>query len=183
MFRANLPARGLVAAVGLAATAAAAAAIGACRDVTAPQQDPTTVKYSDSLVTLLGLNIATFTRDTSGVYYKDVAVGSGTVVVKGSTVSYYYTVYLADGRQVGTNETLPAPETFVVGSNNFIRGFDRGVIGMHAGSRRIVIIPPALGYGDKSQGTGIPAGSVLIYNLYLPAVTAPTTTTTSRAPG
>ena len=183
MFRAKLPARGLVAALGLAAAAAAAAATGACRDVTAPEQDPTTVKYSDSLVAQLGLNIATFTHDTSGVYYKDIAVGSGTLVTKGATVGYYYTGYLANGRLFDTDTSLTSPLTFVVGGGGVIRGLDRGVIGMHALSRRVILIPPALGYGNQSQGTRIPAGSVLIFDVYLPTVTAPTTTTTtSRSP-
>lgn len=182
MFRAKLPARGLVAALGLAA-AATAAATGACRDVTAPVQDPTTVKYSDSLVAQLGLNIATFTHDTSGVYYKDVVPGSGTLVTKGATVGYYYTGYLADGRLFDTDTTLSSPLTFVVGGGGVIRGFDRGVIGMRTFGRRIIIIPPALAYGNQVQGTRIPAGSVLIFVVDLPTVTAPTTTsTTSRSP-
>jgi FKBP-type peptidyl-prolyl cis-trans isomerase len=37
---------------------------------------------------------------------------------------------------------------------------------MKVGGTRRVIIPPSLGYGDKSQG-GIPANSVLVFDITL----------------
>lgn len=173
MFRTRTPARALVSALSAAVLAAG------CRDITSPAQDPTAVSYAPGL----NIRLADFTRDTSGVYYQDVAVGSGTAVVPNSTVSYYYTGYLADGRQFGTNTTQSSPTTFLLGTSP-VRGFNLGLLGVRAGGRRRLIIPPALAYGDRAQGTVIPAGSVLIFVVDVPAVTAPTTTTTttSRAP-
>lgn len=188
MFRATTPARrpGRAAAVALAALTAAvagAAALGACRDLTAPEQDPTTVRYADSL----HIRFADFTRDTSGVYYQDLVVGSGLAAVTGSLVREYYTGYLTDGRLFDTNvnpTVTTQPDTFFVGSGSRIRGFDRGLVGVRAGGRRRLIIPPALAYGNRTVGRGIPAGSVLIFVVDVPAVVAPatTTTTTARAP-
>ena len=177
MFRITVPARAL----SLAVTSAVLAAAGvACRDITSPAQDPTAVTYAPAL----NIRLSDFTRDTSGVYYRDVVPGSGTTAGKGSTVSYFYTGYLTDGRQFRTNTSLTAPEQLVIGAYGGIRGFDRGMVGMATGGRRIVIIPPALAYGNQAQGTLIPAGSILIYVFDTPAVTAaPTTTTKSRAAG
>ncbi|GJG84912.1 peptidyl-prolyl cis-trans isomerase [Gemmatimonadetes bacterium T265] len=153
------------------------ASVGACRSITSPDQNPATVAYSDSL----NIRLSEFTKDTSGVYYQDLAVGSGNQAVKGATLSYYYTGYLANGRAFGTNASSTSPLTFVLGNGEVIRGFDRGLLGIRAGGRRRLIIPPSLGYGETSHGTGIPAGSVLVFVVDVPAVTLPTTTA-SAAP-
>ncbi len=175
MFRpAPRAATAAVVAVMLAALAAAA-----CRDVTAPTQDPTTVSYAPAL----NIRLSDFTRDTSGVYYRDIAVGSGTVAVSGDVIRYFYTGYLTDGRRFGsdisTTGVAAVPDTFVVGKGGVIPGFERGLLGVRAGGRRRLIIPPALGYGNTSRGSGIPAGSILIFDVDVPAVVAPATTTTS----
>ncbi len=160
------------------ATAGVVLAGASCRDVTSPDQDPTTVAYS----TKLGIRLSEYTRDTSGVYYLDVAVGSGPKAVPKATLSYYYTGWLPDGRTFGTNQGSQSPLTFVLGAGQVVRGFDRGLIGINQGGRRRLIIPPALGYGDKSSNNTIPAGSVLIFEVDVPVVTLPTTTTTSKTP-
>ncbi len=162
-----------------AGSAVVALASVACRDVTSPAEDPTTVTYAPGL----GIRLSDFTRDTSGVYYQDLAVGSGTVAVPNSTVSYFYTGYLADGRQFDSNVGATSPYTLVLGSGQAVRGFDRGLLGIAAGGRRRLIIPPALAYGNSAKGAAIPAGSILIFVVDVPAVTLPatTTTTTSRA--
>ncbi|HEY0779602.1 MAG TPA: FKBP-type peptidyl-prolyl cis-trans isomerase [Gemmatirosa sp.] len=161
-----------------AAALAAALATAGCRDITSPAQDPTTVAFAPGL----GIRLSEFTRDTSGVYYHDDAVGSGPVAVANSTLSYYYTGYLANGRTFGTNQGSQSPLTVVLGAGQVVRGFDRGLLGIRQGGRRHLIIPPALGYGNQSSGNTIPAGSVLIFVVDVPVVTPPATTTTNRMP-
>lgn len=161
--------------LGVLAVLALTVGVAACRDVTAPDQDPTTATYAATL----GIRFSDYKKDTSGIYYLDVVVGSGLTVVPKSTVNYFYTGYLADGRRFDTNVGGSALTT-VVGSGGVIRGVDRGFLGMNQGGRRRLIIPPALGYGNKSLSTAIPAGSVLIFEIDAAGVTAPTTTT--RAP-
>lgn len=145
-----------------------------CRDVTAPTQDPATVAYAAAL----GLRLSDYTKDTSGVYYRDIAVGSGNVAVPKSTLTYYYTGLLTDGRQFDTNVN-GVVRSLVLGNGEVIRGLDRGLLGVRAGGRRYIIIPPALGYGNTSILTAIPAGSVLIFQIDVPSVTPPAATTTS----
>lgn len=170
--------------VALATVGAAAAglATASCRDVTAPLEDPRTTTYAPGL----NIRLSDFTLDTSGVYYQDVPAGSGARAVDGSTITYRYTGNLTNGREFGSNVSSNLPITYTLGSGGAIRGFDRGLLGVTALSRRRLIIPPALGYGNKTNGTGIPAGSVLVFTIDVTSVTPPaatTTTTTNRAPG
>lgn len=154
------------------ATACAVLAVASCRDVTAPAQDPTTVQYAPAL----NIRLSDFRLDTSGVYIQDLVVGSGTAIVAGATVNLSHRGNLVDGRQFDSTAT-GAYSTFTIGSD--VRGFDRGLLGARTGGRRRLIIPPALGYGNKSVGTLIPAGSILIFTLDVGTVTLPVTTTTT----
>ncbi|MBT3326062.1 MAG: FKBP-type peptidyl-prolyl cis-trans isomerase, partial [Gemmatimonadales bacterium] len=41
-----------------------------------------------------------------------------------------------------------------------------GVLGMRVGGVRLIVIPPALGYGDAGQGP-VPAGAVMVFRIEL----------------
>lgn len=181
MFRPVLSARAVTRLLVLTTVASATLApLVSCRDVTVPEQDPATATFAASL----GIRLSDFTRDTSGVYYQDNPAGSGNVAVTGSTIRYYYTGYLTDGRRFGTNVNATAttlPDTFVVGQGTVIAGFDRGLLGVRAGGRRRLLVPPALGYGNETRGNAIPAGSVLYFIVDVPAVIAPPVDTTKKS--
>ena len=64
------------------------------------------------------------------------------------------------------------PFLFVVGADAVIQGWDIGVIGMREGGRRLLVIPPELGYRDEGatedDGTVvIPPNSVLVFDIEL----------------
>lgn len=158
------------------ATAVLATSVAlACQEVTAPIQDPTTITYSGIPG---GVQISDYTRDTSGVYYLDVARGSGTKATKGSTLAVRYRGFLNDGRAFDSTATNATPFTFVLGQGQVIKGWDVGLLGVPAGTRRRLIIPPSLGYGSQSFRNRIPAGSVLIFEIDVESVTLPPPTTT-----
>jgi peptidylprolyl isomerase len=102
------------------------------------------------------------TRLESGIYIEDGVIGTGNIINATSTVRMTYVGYINDGSSFGASES--AGFGFSMGTNAVIPGFELGIIGMAQGGTRRMIIPPSLGYGDENQ-TGIPAGSVLIFDV------------------
>jgi FKBP-type peptidyl-prolyl cis-trans isomerase len=132
----------------------------ACADSGGP--DITEVTFAPSL----GIDLATFTRTASGLYYKDLTVGGGTLVALGQQLSVHYTGQLWSGGQFDSNQPPSTPLMFTHGAGQVIAGFDEGVSGMRIGGRRQVIIPPDLGYGAQATGP-IPANAVLVFTIDL----------------
>ena len=48
---------------------------------------------------------------------------------------------------------------------NLIRGWDKGIAGLPAGSSVRLIIPSALGYGERGAGEDIPPFSPLMFDI------------------
>lgn len=156
----------------LLAAGAATIAAAACRELTFEPQDPQSVTYAPAL----GVTLSQFTQLPSGVYYRDLAVGSGAVVETTSTVGVTYKGYLADGRVFDSSSTTASVSFPLV---NTVPGFRHGLAGARQGSRRQLIIPPAQGYGNRTTANNrIPAGSVLFFDVNINSVTTPVDTTT-----
>ncbi len=77
---------------------------------------------------------------------EDVIVGSGTEVVATSTLTVHYTLMKwSDGSILESSWTGAAPATFPL--SGVIQGWQQGLLGAKVGGRRLLVIPPALGYG------------------------------------
>jgi peptidylprolyl isomerase len=135
-----------------------------------PASDPATETFAGSL----GVNIASMTKMSNGVYYKDIVTGNGAdVTSKSDTVWVTYAGYFKDGKlfDSGTNaKFVPAI---------LVPGFKLGIVGMKVGGRRKLVIPSELGYGHTSlrdPTTGkirIPRQSTLIFDVDLLNVHTP----------
>ena len=67
--------------------------------------------------------------------------------------------------------TKQAEFIFQKGKNNVIKGWEIGIEGMNIGSKRCVVIPPNLAYGNRKIGEIIPANSTLIFEIELMRLT------------
>jgi peptidylprolyl isomerase len=95
---------------------------------------------------------------------KDVVVGRGRAARPGDTVTMQYVGELyRSGRQFDASWDHGQPFAFPLGAGQVIPGFDRGVKGMRAGGRRILVIPPRLGYGSMGSPPAIPRNATLIF--------------------
>jgi peptidylprolyl isomerase len=86
--------------------------------------------------------------------------GDGPEVPPGATVTVHYTGWLLDGTQFDSSWDRGQPATF--GLNQVIAGWTQGLAGQTVGSQVLLIVPPALAYGDDDRGT-IPPNSTLVF--------------------
>jgi hypothetical protein len=118
------------------------------------------VTYAPSLQ--VDLNAST--KSASGLYYRDMVVGTGPVAAAGQQVSVNYVGSFINGTQFEAN-----PFSFQLGARLVIPGWDEGVIGMRVGGKRQLIIPPDLAYGPNGSGK-IPPNTVLVFTVELVGV-------------
>jgi FKBP-type peptidyl-prolyl cis-trans isomerase len=117
------------------------------------------------------VNKPAYTTLAGGVKIATIAQGTGAQIQSGQTATLFYTGYLAKGGHIFDDSINDggAPFRFTLGSGEVIPGFDLGTAGMQVGETRIVMIPPAEGYGPKDNGP-IPANSTLIFVLTLESI-------------
>ncbi|WP_024870072.1 FKBP-type peptidyl-prolyl cis-trans isomerase [Pseudoxanthomonas suwonensis] len=112
-----------------------------------------------------------FTTTASGLQFEDAVVGTGAEAVRGKNVVVHYTGWLyQDGEQgakFDSSKDRDEPFIFPLGAGMVIRGWDEGVQGMKVGGRRILVIPPALGYGARGAGGVIPPNATLKFEVEL----------------
>ena len=105
----------------------------------------------------------------SGIYYTVKKKGSGTPTVAGKSVSVNYTGKLINGSVFDSN-TDPAykhkePFTFELGTGKVIKGWDEGLLLFNKGGAGTIYIPSYLAYGSQDRSPGIPANSILIFDI------------------
>ena len=101
--------------------------------------------------------------------------GTGPVVAKGELLVADYHGELWDGGKVfDSSFTRGAPASFLIGTGAVIPGWDKALVGQTVGSRILLVIPPADGYGSagNSQG-GIKGTDTLVFVVDLRATFAP----------
>jgi peptidylprolyl isomerase len=111
--------------------------------------------------TSLGVNLAQSTKLPSGMYYRDITIGTGATLVSGRRVGMQYIGALADGTVFAPS----APYSFILGTGEVIPGWDLGIPGMKIGGRRQLIIPPDLAYGASGSPPVIPGNAVLVFTV------------------
>ncbi len=111
-------------------------------------------------------------KTAGGISVDDFVVGEGVTAVKGGEVEVHYTGYLTDGTVFDTSVPRKRPFTFELGAGRVIKGWDEGVEGMKVGGKRKLVIPAALGYGERRAGK-IPPNSTLIFTIELLSFTPP----------
>jgi FKBP-type peptidyl-prolyl cis-trans isomerase len=104
----------------------------------------------------------------SGLKYAILKPGKGAEAKAGQTVSVHYTGWLkSNGKKFDSSVDRGQPFEFSLGAGQVIKGWDEGVQGMKIGEKRQLVIPPALGYGDRGAGGVIPGGATLIFDVEL----------------
>ncbi|GAA2721392.1 FKBP-type peptidyl-prolyl cis-trans isomerase [Cellulomonas aerilata] len=88
--------------------------------------------------------------------------GTGPAVQSGQNVTFHYSGWLWDGTPFDSSWDKGSAFTTALGTGAVIAGWDQGLVGQPVGSQVLLVIPPALGYGEAEQGS-IPANSTLVF--------------------
>ena len=104
----------------------------------------------------------TFEHGSEGLRYAVIQQGEGEPARVGANVKVHYTGWLTNGYKFDSSRDRDQAFAFPLGGGRVIRGWDLGVAGMLPGEKRILIIPPGLGYGSRGAGP-IPGGATLIF--------------------
>jgi peptidylprolyl isomerase len=100
----------------------------------------------------------------AGLESADLIVGKGAVAkAEPDSVEVEYVLATYSSRKVIQSSWTSQPFGFTLGEGQVIPGWDEGVMGMRAGGRRELIIPPSLGYGSRTPGAGIAANDTLVF--------------------
>jgi FKBP-type peptidyl-prolyl cis-trans isomerase FkpA len=107
----------------------------------------------------------------SGLQFEDTVPGTGKHAEAGRLVSVHYTGWLYNdgvkGAKFDSSKDRNDPFEFDLGGGSVIRGWDEGVQGMQEGGTRVLVIPPALGYGARGAGGVIPPNATLMFEVEL----------------
>jgi len=104
----------------------------------------------------------------------DVVTGEGAAAQAGQDVVVHYTGWLYEpdaaeqkGTKFDSSVDRAQPFSFPLGGKRVIAGWDEGVAGMQVGGKRILIIPPEMGYGANGAGGVIPPNATLVFEVEL----------------
>ena len=82
---------------------------------------------------------------------KDIVVGTGAEVAATSTITFHYTLMTwSNGALIESSWNSGSPATYPLAE--LIVGWQQGIPGMKVGGRRLLIVPPDLGYGAQGSG-------------------------------
>jgi peptidylprolyl isomerase len=109
-------------------------------------------------------------QNSPSALFGEIQVGNGAALGVGQKASIYYKVWLANGALVDQSPVSaggqPQPFSFTLGAHQVIPGLEQGIAGMKAGSKRLIIVPPVVGYGSQGRGN-VPSNAVLIFEVQL----------------
>jgi len=90
--------------------------------------------------------------------------GAGPVVKANQTIKVHYTgVLWKDGKKFDASGDRGTPVDFPIGAGQVIPGWDKGLVGQTVGSRILLVVPPADGYGAAGKAPTIGPKDTLVF--------------------
>jgi peptidylprolyl isomerase len=95
---------------------------------------------------------------------QDVVKGKGPGATDGDTVTVNYVgVNFSNGVEFDSSWDSGAPFPVQLGTGSVIEGWDKGLVGVKKGGRRMLTIPPEMGYGAEGYPPDIPPNETLVF--------------------
>jgi len=115
-----------------------------------------------------------FLMTPQGARYQELKTGTGEGAETGDVVTMHFIGWLDDdgrqGKELYNTRREGKPVSFVVGTDRVMPGWSDGVIGMKPGGKRLLLLPPARGYGARGVQDVIPPDAGLMFMIDLIAV-------------
>ncbi len=95
---------------------------------------------------------------------EDIVTGKGKAAKQGDTVTVQYVgASWSTGQEFDASWDRGEAFKFPLGAGQVIPGWDQGVAGMKPGGRRLLVIPPDLGYGPAGSPPAIGPNETLVF--------------------
>jgi peptidylprolyl isomerase len=140
----------------------------------APTEGESGVKVTGKLGEVPKLEVPKGGTPPSGLVIEDIEKGKGAEAAAGQTVSVqYYGALYKDGTKFDASwDRGGEPFEFSLGAGMVIPGWDKGLVGMKAGGRRVLVIPPDMAYGESGSGP-IGPNETLVFVVDMEKITSP----------
>jgi FKBP-type peptidyl-prolyl cis-trans isomerase len=122
--------------------------------------------FGQSVMSVMSKSGGSLTPSQPQIMSQDQTIGTGAEAKTGKSVTIHYSGMFVDGKVFDSSIPRNEPLQFTLGSGQVIKGLDQGIVGMRVGGKRIISIPPELGYGTSDYGP-IPGNSTLIFEIEL----------------
>lgn len=155
---------------GAAATTSAAAASTAAQPTFGqlPAQNTGAECTADDIVVIGGygtapkITIPDTCAPPTQLVVKDLVAGSGPGAAAGQPLTMNYSlVTWSDKKKLDSSFDRGKPFQLTLGAGMVIPGWDEGLVGVQQGARRLLIVPPNLGYGKG--GNGVKPNETLVF--------------------
>jgi peptidylprolyl isomerase len=95
---------------------------------------------------------------------QDIVKGKGPGAKAGDTVTVNYVgVNFSNGQEFDSSWDSGAAFPVQLGAGMVIEGWDKGLVGIREGGRRMLTIPPEMGYGAEGYPPDIPPNETLVF--------------------
>jgi len=95
---------------------------------------------------------------------EDVVKGKGRPAKPGDTLTVHYVgVLFSTGDEFDASWDRGAPFDVELGAGGVIAGWEKGLVGIRKGGRRILTIPPELAYGPEGYPSAIGPNETLVF--------------------
>lgn len=112
------------------------------------------------LIAGIALAAGDFQTTPQGARYKDLQTGSGASAATGDVATMHFVGWLDGngnrGKELYNSRREGEPVSFVIGTDRVMPGWNEGIAGMQPGGKRLLLLPPALGYGARGVADVIP---------------------------
>ena len=120
-----------------------------------------------TLFKTLGVDETKLQKGEQGLQWVVRKPGTGPVPTNGQTIKAHYTGYLVDGTKFDSSVDRGQPFTTEIGIGRVIKGWDMAFTQMKVGEKRVIVIPPELGYGKRGASGVIPPDATLVFDVEL----------------